>query len=63
MDVDWDLDWVGMVVVMELVDKKVIDECVFGMLVLVYYENFGWLSIDFFDMGVKLGMKEDERRK
>lgn len=63
MDADWDLDWAGMVAATELADKKVIDERVFGTLVLVYHENFGWLSIDLSDTGAKPGTKEDERRK
>ncbi|KAK4653597.1 hypothetical protein QC762_508320 [Podospora pseudocomata] len=63
MDANWDLDWAGMVAATELVDKKVIDERVFGTLVLVYHENFGWLSIDLSDTGAKPGTKEDERRK
>ncbi|KAK4203595.1 hypothetical protein QBC40DRAFT_274591 [Triangularia verruculosa] len=63
MDANWDLDWAGMVNATALVDKKEIEERVFGTLVLVYHERFGWMSIDLSDTGAKPGSAEDERRK
>ncbi|KAF6834816.1 hypothetical protein CPLU01_04711 [Colletotrichum plurivorum] len=55
----WDLDWESMVTAHALVDDKVIALDAFRSLVLVYHEDYGWMSFE--QMGESA--KEDDRRR
>ncbi|RYO94338.1 hypothetical protein DL764_007855 [Monosporascus ibericus] len=60
MDADWDLDWKGMIDATAMVDRKMAAIEAFRTVVLVFHEEYGWLSVD-----LKLGDEkvEDERRR
>jgi hypothetical protein len=60
MNKDWDLDWGVMIDATTMVDKKMAAIEAFRLVVLVYQEEYGWISLD-----MKLGddTVEDERRR
>ncbi|KAH9890736.1 hypothetical protein F4778DRAFT_752077 [Xylariomycetidae sp. FL2044] len=60
MDADWDLDWAGMIDATTMVDNKMAAIEAFTNVVLVYQEDYGWLSVD-----TKIGenAEQDERRR
>lgn len=60
MDAEWDLDWKGMVDATAMVDRKMAAIEAFRTVVLVFHEEYGWLSVD-----LKLGdnAEEDDRRR
>ncbi|KAK7754428.1 hypothetical protein SLS62_003723 [Diatrype stigma] len=60
MDADWDLDWKGMVDATAMVDRKMAAIEAFRTVVLVFHEEYGWLTVD-----LNLGdhAEEDGRRR
>lgn len=60
MNADWDLDWKGMADATAMVDRKMAAIEAFRTVVLVFNDDYGWLSVD-----LKLGdnAREDERRR
>ncbi|KAH8645680.1 hypothetical protein BX600DRAFT_390997 [Xylariales sp. PMI_506] len=60
MNSDWDLDWGVMIDATTMVDKKMAALEAFRLVVLVYSQEYGWLSVD---MKSGENAKEDERRR
>lgn len=58
MNNHWDLDWKLMVQAHHMVSKKEVAMDAFKNLVLVYHEDYGWLSYD-----LKLGASTEEEHK
>ncbi|KAI1170060.1 hypothetical protein F4777DRAFT_570668 [Nemania sp. FL0916] len=46
MDGDWDLDWGAMIDATTMVDKKMAALEAFTLVVLLYQEQWGWISVD-----------------
>ena len=60
MSGDWDLDWGAMIRATLLVDRKDIGLEAFQLVVLLYHEEHGWLSLD---QRAGETAQEDERRR
>ena len=60
MNAQWDLDWNAMVHAHAMVDKKDVALDAFKSLVLLYHEEFGWLS---YDLKMSSAANEDEKRR
>lgn len=58
MNNNWDLDWQLMVKAHKMVDKKEAALDVFRNAVLVYHQDYGWLSYD-----LNLGVSTEEEKK
>lgn len=59
MNNQWDLDWAAMVGATKLVDVKAIALDAFRLMVVMYYEDYGWVSLD---MKLADGAQDDARR-